>query len=951
MNATPKNVGFRRFLIENAVPYGEALPQFFSGFMSAYLDVLTMLKEKPKPLLTDSQCILAINKRFYLYVAGLSNHADPHFAQGPRNTTFRVLKKDGPPKGPSRYSSILSRMLERAENVTRQMRRNQPHSQSGASAPPPSLMYSPLYFCRLLLTAPTFTASSALAHAAIRAYLFEETLRFEGLWNATNRDATQGGSEERDAHRHENAFLRIRDIIRFDRVEASLNKIASFDRKRDNLPLKDATDFLVSHMLASKGLLMMRFSGEDGFIDPKNDDRNPGISRETFLRKGTLVSEIGVYQFDKPKEVRRLPTAAELINELDGLPIAIPGADHVFQGGLRFTTQSGVLGRVYGPAGIGKTSFALAIAAALAPLGTQTVYLSCEERTDDLFHRIRTLVPPFIKRTQSYSDPKEWFYPHHVIGKHSEKLNEVFSFLEETLSRFGSKLPKPENCPPGLMPLFIVLDGIHEMFPADSSESSGENLRKLIEKCQQTGAFVLAMSAEEVRADLAEFDYLVDLVATLEFAEIKSEMDPPSRLFRLKKTRRQLSRTGAHVLELAGPHTGVVIYPHIHKFLDESRGRFWVEPSKQLTVDFLLKREGFVPQEGEEIDRPLVEISDRSQVLLLGKGSSSKSLFGLRILASPFVHDDKLREFLQRRETKSGSRNLRLDFDNEPSNATSEEEWPWFQDVDPSERRILILSFLYQDAFYDDLKKKQKNWSRDSLSNLGLINLQTEVRHFAPGFLRPEELIGQIVDRLDAAELEGVPFHGVLLDGVHNVFLQFPHLEGSEILWPALFELLRTRGVSLVTTHTYFDVSEDGADMQDLQTSRRRVAPLLHALVQSSDYVIKVHPIAALKRDNSNFAVSVREHFQFDQNQAVLQNYAHRPPRPARYLIEISGTLSPTYVEPPVDWGWDRDRGTAFQVRKGTNPSSSGQRDRSAQSDFQPRSERTTIRNTDPRKR
>lgn len=914
MNTT-SDVGFHRFLIEGAVPFGEALPNFFAGYMSAYSDVLNILNSsKHKPLLTDTRCVEAINKQFYLYVAGLLNHFDPHFAQGPRNTTFRIIKKEeGPPKKPSRYSLILSRMLERAESVTRQMRANRhTHSQSGEL--PPSLIYSPLYFCRLLLTAPSFTASSALAHAAIRAYLFEETLRFERRWTVPS------GAEQRDHSDGDgNAFLRIRNIIRFDRVEASLNKLSSFDRKRDNLPLKDATDFIVSHMLASKGLLMLRFSGPDGYIDDKNDDRKPAITLQTFLKERTLVPEIGVYQFDKPKEVRRLPTAAELINELDGLPIAIPGADHVFQGGVRFTTQSGVLGRIYGPAGIGKTSVALALGAALAPLGTQTIFISCEEQTDDLFHRIRTLVPPFIKRTQSYKDPKDWFYPHHVSGRHADKLAAVTGFLEETLLQFGDKLPKSDNCPPGLMPLFIVLDGIHEMFPADDSTNAGEKLRYLIDKCQATGGFVLAMSAEDIRADLAEFDYLVDIVANLEFAKIKSEMDPPTRLFRLRKSRRQLSRTGAHVLELSGPHTGVTIFPHIHKFLDESRGRFWVEPSKKYTLDFLLRREGFVPSKGEDHDVPLVTISDRSQVLLLGRGSSSKSLFALRLLGSSFIHDERLNQFLERRERAAGNRNLPLSFNEDATHVTPQgevEEWPWFEDVDPSERRILILSFLYQDAFYEGLlKKTQKQWYRDSLSKFGALNLQIEVQHFAPGFLRPEELIGQIADRLEAAELEGAPFHGVLLDGVHNVYLQFPHLEESEIVWPAVFELLRTRGVSLVTTHTYFDLSEDGADMHDLQSSRRRVGPLLHALVQSSDYVIKVHPIASLKRDTSNFAIAAQEFYDFRGN-SNPQNYCYRPPRPARYLIEVTGTLSPTHVEAPVDWGWDRDRGTTFQVRR-----------------------------------
>jgi len=901
--------GFARFLMNGRVPFGEALPEFVAGYFAAYREIEPqILSDAALGYLQPSE----INEHFFRYVARLSNHADPHFAQAPRGS-FRV-RGDQAPDRPSRFSLTFERLAHRADLMTiknRLYRKRATRSKAG----PPVWIYSPLYFVRLLLTSPDFPASDAIAHAAIRAYIFEEALRFEDEWATelawSSRMALRtkkGGAENGKA---DNAFLRIREIIRFDRIEDSLQKLENYSRNRDTLPLKDATDFVVSHLLASRGLLTMRFDAPD--FARKSDDTKPSISFVDFLQGGSLVPSKGVYQFDLPKEIRQIPSASRLVNELDGLPIAMPGADLVFQGGLRFTTDTGVVARMYGPAGIGKTSVALAIAASLAPIGTQTIYLSCEERSDDLHHRIRTLVPLFIKRTQSYSPPEEWFTAAHVSGTFEEKRDQVTRFLDDTITRYGDRLPQPENCPPGLMPLLIVLDGVHEMFPTGAESDGSIELRKLVERCQRTGALVLALSAETPRTDLAEFDYLVDLVAHLEYAPAEGQMDPTVRLFNLEKSRRQLSRGGAHVLDLGAREHGVRIVPQINAHLSENRTWGWVDPNPHRTVDFLLARAAFVPSETQEVDTPLVEINDRSQILVMGRGSSGKSLFGLRVLASSLIGDTRLREFQERSRRRNEPPTF---FAEQAKGRDAEPADDWFEDPDPSRRRVLVLSFLYQRDFYiGELRRKQRYWIEDSILRDPPGRVDLDVEHFSPGYLRPEALMDIVSERIEAAILSGQPYHGVLIDGIHNVFLQFPYLEASEIIWPALFELLRVRGLAVVTTHTHFDLAEYGTMMMhDLQASRRRVAPLLHALVQSSDYVIKIHPIASLRHDEGDFARAVTKELKLDSSEPVLPvNEARKPPGPARFLIEVPGALATKSVLPPHDWAWDKEKGIAYQ--------------------------------------
>jgi hypothetical protein len=134
-----------------------------------------------------------------------------------------------------------------------------------------------------------------------------------------------------------------------------------------------------------------------------------------------------------------------------------------------------------------------------------------------------------------------------------------------------------------------------------------------------------------------------------------------------------------------------------------------------------------------------------------------------------------------------------------------------------------------------------------------------EVLHFLPGFLNPKDLAGKIESTLECGDLEGFPYDGVLLDGLHNVFLQFPRLAKNSMVWPILYGLLRTRDLTVVSTHTTFSITSSVGAAKDTEFVFDEARPLLHALVQAADYYFELEPptVAALKESKEDFQINV----------------------------------------------------------------------------------------------
>jgi hypothetical protein len=234
--------------------------------------------------------------------------------------------------------------------------------------------------------------------------------------------------------------------------------------------------------------------------------------------------------------------------------------------------RRGAVARISGVSGTGKTTLALATAAALAALGTRTCYLSCEEDPRDLAHRILTLTPPFLTRTASF--PKEldiWFAATHLDSPSPTKnRDDALDFVQYILGEAGTANVDIRNDrPPGLVPFVIILDGVHELISRPTPPGVDEvgEMRELVEKFRELGVLILILTAQDDEPALREIDYLVDVVITLEHQNRTNITEEPTRTFVLHKTRLQHSWPGAHHLHVS-KNEGVKLYPQLPAQLD-----------------------------------------------------------------------------------------------------------------------------------------------------------------------------------------------------------------------------------------------------------------------------------------------------------------------------------------------------------------------------------------------
>lgn len=624
-------------------------------------------------------------------------------------------------------------------------------------------------------------------------------------------------------------------VVDVDNIENELDAQRRYFDHRDNLPVaSNATTELLQQFLAMKGHYCLRF-GTWKKVSRSSESALRKIVQLYFDNKDLTGDirydgELGkAFEFRVSPLVVDRPKALDVINEIVGIPIPIRGADTILFGGLRPSNDGSLVVNVSGSAGSGKTSFALALAATLSPFGAKCYYITTEEAEEDLVARLKSLIPAYLFNLSMYKgDLNDWFEVADLRGlkpkadgdtlggklsKHLSAMSALINELRaERETSFGLKTAIPSVCP-----LLVVIDSIFGLTEGMNTDEL-KDLADFVDRCRELRALVVVLSGEGLPRH-SRLSYMVDTLINLSYRGTDSEASKPERILQLAKTRFQLSRPGSHVFHMSG-REGLRISPQLVSQLDKQDQRNLRLPDHEQVIEVLNDWSSSLRIDSKSFEvvhdaKRFLDLYAYSHILIHGHGSSGKAGIGLKLLLAPI----KLKE-----QSRVGT----------------------------EARRVLVLSFLYPPEYYLRTSRKIfKNFKSSAI----------ECLTFSPGFLPPEDLLSEVSRRLEEAKLKGKPFTGVLLDGIHNVFLSFPILEQREMLWPTLYRLLSIHKLTIATTFTTFvvDLREKEDMPEDREIRRKGQTPLLHALVQAADFYLSVDRLSKVARGTPDCLLRVRE--------------------------------------------------------------------------------------------
>jgi KaiC/GvpD/RAD55 family RecA-like ATPase len=479
-------------------------------------------------------------------------------------------------------------------------------------------------------------------------------------------------------------------------------------------------------------------------------------------------------------------------------PTCIPGLDDVVQGLLAavpmddgpFTT-GGLVTLIAGAPGSGKTSVCLTLASRMAEMGSSVSYVATEESAHALRAKLVSLMDPNFLASALLPGGKSAPLGDELGFVDGRDLTSFVRTVDAIAQEYDDNRPTlPKVADDGLyltFPRVLVIDSLTALRHVDDPSHGRldrQKLATLLSSLRDRGICVFLVGGPSDCEDEG-LAYLVDNVFLL-----GSEQRGPGEGHRVRfldvyKTRLQSSYRGKHVLHLSRME-GCVVNQSLHSLTRSLHGHGEPSPSK----------DRFAAIATEQGDGGRLLIREHSHILVYGYGSASKARFALA-LALESRHDS----------TKASSRRS------------------------TSANRVLVVSFLYGKSYYEtigsDLLEHQGQKVADIDDHLTVIDLY-------PGFLDPETLVARIVRALEKGRLQGQPFTAVVIDGIHNMLVQFPLLQHEPLLWPTLYRLFRAQNVDAISTFTFFRVPRSGEGPLDMVSEEAKV--FAHLLVSNCDY-------------------------------------------------------------------------------------------------------------------
>ncbi len=777
-------------------PHAQILEELISSTMSAMASCYSYLNEnlEERSVIAFADAVEKIDhsqlNAFYIWLPQTVKKGEMRHLSSTdgRNGNYPLIQKSGKVSDkPTRISKIIKRIIKDTFSDN-----FQPNSKN-------IWVPSPLYIVDEILSSPSSPAFSAYVLYSIRTLLF---FRYESVPSGLIGKTTYKQFTESDIQKHYSSIL-TSTTPRFD------------SQGKDTLSSLSGGGGVLLQFLAYKNVLVFSFR-----------DYNKVIR---FLESGDIKPSNGSRPFQKNGSISRMPEVDQIINELWGIPIPIRGADIIFRGGIKLSSKRGLVIAIHGGPGTGKTSLCLTLCAATAPFGIQSVYLSAEEQPTDLQKRSAGLFSDEMQRLPFFAGNNEILFEEIDVLLRDGEIGAI-ERIEKKIDAFAEYLrgleEKEDKAPevPKACRVFLVLDGLHDLFLAKQEDKS-EQLRKLhslVDKLQKLQAVVILTIADEWEAG-SSLDYMVDMAMRLSFTEIEAYDAKPDRRITLFKARHQQCAFGTHGLQISGDK-GVRFSPQINHQLDQRAiWKLRLPNSEYLNPVFMevhcVPKEEAVGKYQEKYKckyvrlDPGVEIPRGSNIFINGNGSGGKAGLAMRIAFMPYAM------------TKSNKR-VR------------------------SEEKVLIISFLYPRDYYSTVLRIINRTYKAEFDIQGISQSRLEVMHLYPGYLKPNDLFNRIEWELRGAERVGEPYTTVVIDGLHNVFLQFPEIENYPIFWPQLYSALRSRSLNIITTHTTLTMQHKGdKPSKSSIVDDNRSEPLRHALVQKTDFQITVEP----EKKGSNF--------------------------------------------------------------------------------------------------
>jgi len=598
-----------------------------------------------------------------------------------------------------------------------------------------------------------------------------------------------------------------------------------YAKHRDNIhhPKTKPARIFVAHFLAMSGFFVFRFgtAGKQS-LESKvaQDDCVEFLKSKQFL-KAESADKVR-FEFRITPGLMDLPDTQELLNSLMGVPVPFAGGATVFFGGLQRAHDNSLVMSVSGSAGTGKTSFALGLAASLAPFGTQCLYCTFEEDAETLKRRAISLVPQYFRRTTLSTGDAGWLHPIELEPANVKSITgftlEYLPIIKEKLNAVLRSAKPHDQSLPGVAPLLVVIDSLTTIIEGPEA-SQLEDFCAFVRDLKELNCIMLLLSAEGIPQG-SRLEYLVDSVINLRHEHLDAAKEKPVRLFRLVKSRLQMSRPGSHVLHLSGER-GFRVSPQLPSQLDSHKIHKTPLPEFSEVIDTLRVDDKSVYDErqlallNQETPERLINIYPRSKILIHGHGSSGKATIALRILMSPSI---------VARTGKAKSN-------------------PAYK-----QSRILAITFLYPEEYYRaNFRTLSHGMPPESVPDLNVMALP-------PGFTGPEDFVDRVLLEIERGHLEGWPYTGVLLDGLHNTFLQFPALQENPMVWPALYSLLSHHELTIVSTFTTFSKTHPARtrhNPDDEAIILKGQLPFLHVIVQATDFYLTVEPRDPMHHDRT----------------------------------------------------------------------------------------------------